>query len=69
MGNKEIQMKLRKDPVEREISFDGFKFWFRDEPLGEICEEHKCQSPVPKKVIDAYKHNFIDQIIRVGDIA
>lgn len=62
-------MKLRKDPLMNEISFDGIKFWLRDEPLGQICEEHQCSSPVPKEIIDRHKKLFIDEIVNFGDIA
>lgn len=61
-------MELRKDPLRNEITFDGFKFWLRDEPLGEICREHQCKSPVPKNVMDKHKEMLIDKIIDFGEV-
>lgn len=59
---------LKKDPLRNEISFDGFKFWLRDEPIGQICKEYQCHSPIPKNVMDNYKQMFIDKIVNFGDV-
>lgn len=56
-------MEEDKRQIRKDISFDGFKFWYKDEPIGKIREELQLRCPIPKDVMDAEKMRLADNIM------
>jgi len=59
---------LKKDPLLNEITFDGIRFWFRDIVLGKISSQYQFNPPIPKNVMQEYKHKFIDEIMNFCEV-
>jgi len=53
--------------LNKEIKFDGSKFWLKDEVVGEIEDQFKFQDSYDKDFLDNQKHLCLGKIIQ-GEI-
>ena len=55
------------DSLKKEMSFDGSKFWLKDEVVGEVDEDMKFQQGYEKDFIDEQKNICLGKITK-GEI-
>lgn len=49
--------------LKKEINFDGINFWYRDLQIGQISDEFKLQTPIPKEIMDKEKGEVLGRVI------
>lgn len=55
--------------LEKQITFDGFNFWLKDEKIGTIKPKYQMKSPIPKETMQAEKRRVLCEIINCAEVA